>query len=125
MLGHAEEWLYRGLGGINPDPAGPGFKKFIVKPQPQTGLTSVDTQYHSIRGLIASGWQQSAAGFTMTVAVPVNTTATVTVPTSNPAAVTESGGPAATASGVTSSSQIAGALVLEVGSGHYTFAAAP
>jgi hypothetical protein len=123
MLGHAEEWLYNGLGGINPDPSGPGFKKFFIHPQPQTGLTSVDAEYHSIRGPIVSNWQQSGTGLTLTVAVPVNTTATITIPTSNPAAVTESGAPAATALGVTSSTAQTNALVLVVGSGQYVFAA--
>jgi hypothetical protein len=123
MLGHVEEWLYEGLGGINPDPAGPGFKKFIVSPQPQAGLASVSAQYHSIRGLIVSNWQRGAGGLTFAITVPVNTTATVIIPTANPSMVTESGSPAATAPGVISSSAQAAALELVVGSGQYTFAA--
>jgi hypothetical protein len=123
MLGHAEEWLYDGLGGINPDASGPGFKKFFVRPQPQTGLSSVTVQYHSIRGPIASSWQQGASGLTLAVTVPVNTTATVTIPASTPSAVTESGMAATTAPGVISSSSAAGALVLVVGSGQYHFTA--
>ena len=123
MLGHVEEWLYNGLGGINPDPAGPGFKKFFIHPQPQSALTSVDAEYHSVRGLIVSNWQQSGTGLTLSVTIPVNTTATITIPTSNPAAVTESGIPAATAPGVISNTAQAGALVLAVGSGQYVFAA--
>jgi hypothetical protein len=123
MLGHAEEWLYNGLGGINPDPSGPGWRKLFIHPQPQTGLTSVDAEYHSIRGLIVSNWQQSGTGLTLTVTVPVNATATITIPTSNPAAVTESGAPAATAPGVTSSTAQTNALVLVVGSGQYVFTA--
>jgi hypothetical protein len=123
MLGHADEWLYNGLGGINPDPTGPGFKKFFIHPQPQTGLASVDAEYHSIRGQIVSNWQQGATGLTLSVTVPVNTTATITIPTKTPAAVTESSAPAATAAGVISSTTQAGALVLVVGSGQYVFAA--
>jgi hypothetical protein len=123
MLGHADEWLYNGLGGINPDPTGPGFKKFFIHPQPQTGLASVDAEYHSIRGLIVSNWQQSGTGLTLSVTVPVNTTATITIPTSNPAAVTEGGTAAATAPGVISNNAQTGALVLVVGSGQYVFAA--
>jgi len=122
MLGHVEEWLYEGLGGIGPDPAGPGFKKFVVSPQPQAGLASVNVGYHSIRGPIASRWQQTSAGLTLAVTVPVNTTATITIPTANPDAVTEGGGPAKTANGVLSSSSQPGALVLVVGSGQYEFA---
>jgi hypothetical protein len=30
MLGHAEEWFYRGLGGIRP--AAPGFREITIKP---------------------------------------------------------------------------------------------
>jgi hypothetical protein len=123
MLGPAEEWLYNGLGGINPDPSGRGWEKFFIHPQPQTGLASIDAEYHSIRGLIVSNWQQSGTGITLTVAVPVNATATITIPTSNPTAVTESGAPAATAPGVTSSTAQTNALVLVVGSGQYVFTA--
>ena len=39
MLGHIEEWFYRGLGGISSDPSGPGFKKIIIKPQIVGDLT--------------------------------------------------------------------------------------
>jgi alpha-L-rhamnosidase len=80
-------------------------------------------QYHSIRGPIASSWQQGASGLTLAVTVPVNTTATVTIPASTPSAVTESGMAATTAPGVISSSSAAGALVLVVGSGQYHFTA--
>jgi alpha-L-rhamnosidase len=125
MLGHAEEWLYEGLGGIKPDPSGPGFKKFFVAPQPQMGLASVNVQYHSIRGPIASSWQQSGAGLSLSVTVPVNTTATITIPTTAPTAVTEGGAAATTAAGVISNSTAAGALVLVVGSGQYSFTAPP
>jgi alpha-L-rhamnosidase len=106
-----------------PTPAAPGFKKFFIHPQPQTGLTSVDAEYHSVRGLIVSNWQQSGTGLTMSVTVPANTTATITIPTSNPAAVTESGAAAATAPGVISNSVQANALLLVVGSGQYVFVA--
>jgi hypothetical protein len=123
MLGHADEWFYNGLGGINPDPSGPGWKKFFVHPQPQTGLTSVAVEYHSIRGLVVSNWQRSGTGLTLSVTVPVNTTATITIPSSNPAGVTEGGAPAATAPGVLSNTAQADALVLVVGSGQYAFAA--
>ena len=123
MLGHVDEWFYNGLGGINPDPTGPGFKKFFIHPQPQTGVTSVDAEYHSIRGLIVSNWQQGPAGLTLSVTVPVNATATVVIPTSKPANVTEDGVAAATAPGVVSNTAQADSLTLVVGSGQYVFSA--
>ena len=39
--GAVGRWLYEAVLGIRPDPAGPGFKRFILAPQPDpaTGLT--------------------------------------------------------------------------------------
>ena len=34
MLGHITEWFYKDLVGIDSDPAGPGFKKIIIRPTP-------------------------------------------------------------------------------------------
>jgi len=97
MLGHAEEWLYNGLGGINPRSERPGFQEILHSPaapdRPRLGRCRVPFHPRVDR----EHWQQSGTGFTLTVAVPVNATATITIPTSNPAAVTESGAPAATA----------------------------
>jgi alpha-L-rhamnosidase len=123
MLGHAEAWLYSGLGGINPDPSAPGFAKIVIRPQPQPGLGSVDVEYHSIRGSIKSSWVKASAGLSLNVSIPVNTSATVYIPTSTPGTVTEGGIPAASAPGVVSHSEEANALVLVVGSGQYEFVA--
>ena len=123
MLGHIEEWFYSGLGGINPDPAGPGFSKIIIRPQAPPGLASASVQYHSARGIVGSSWQRGASGLALSVTIPVNTTATVTIPTATPGSVTEDGAPAAKAPGVLSATSSAAALVLVVGSGQYHFAA--
>jgi hypothetical protein len=123
MLGHAEAWLYNGLGGINPDPSAPGFAKIVILPQPQAGLDSVDAEYHSIRGLIKSSWTKTGAGLSLNVSIPVNTSATIHIPTRMPGAVTEAGAPAASAPGVVSHAEQASELVLVVGSGQYAFAA--
>jgi alpha-L-rhamnosidase len=59
----------------------------------------------------------------MEVTIPPNTTATVVVPTSQPEAVTESGVPAAGASGVTPRGNEDAYAIFEVGSGRYAFEA--
>jgi len=33
------EWFYQDVAGIGGDPAGPGFKKIIIRPQPVGDLT--------------------------------------------------------------------------------------
>lgn len=123
MLGHAEEWLYNGLAGINPDASGSGFKKFFVRPTTPAGVASVDVEYQSMRGLVVSKWARNGAGLTLTVSVPPNTTATIVVPTSMPSAVTESGVAVAEAPGVLSSTPEGNSLRVGVASGQYVFAA--
>ena len=87
MLGHIEEWFYRGLGGISSDPAGPGFKKIIIKPQIVGDLGGANVAYESPYGRIVSNWKREGGRLTMDVTIPANTTATVFVPGESPHAV--------------------------------------
>ena len=50
MLGQITEWFYQDLAGIAADPAGPGFQKIIIRPQPVGDLTWARAGYDSIRG---------------------------------------------------------------------------
>ena len=93
MLGHVEEWLYRGLGGIRLDPASPAFKHFILRPDVPGGLEWVNVSHDSIHGRIASQWRQTSdraeKAFTWTVTIPPNTSATIFVPARDAASVRE------------------------------------
>jgi alpha-L-rhamnosidase len=121
MLGHAEEWFYRGLGGIIPDESAPGFKRFFIKPQIVPDLTWVKASYDSMFGRIASNWKRDGETLMLSVSVPPNTTATVHVPASDAAGIREGKEPAANASGARFLRMEPGAAVFEVGSGDYYF----
>jgi hypothetical protein len=121
MLGHAEEWFYRGLGGIRPDPAGPGFKRFIVAPQVVGDLVSTTATYRSMYGNIVSDWRREGDQLTLDVTVPANSSATVFVPTKDAASVAESNKPAAQADGITFLRVAPNAAVYNVQAGHYRF----
>jgi alpha-L-rhamnosidase len=116
-------WLYQSVLGIRPDPAGPGFKKFILAPQPDpaTGLISARGSYDSCHGRIISDWTGENGRFTLHAVIPANTTATVYVPAKDADGVTESGKPAAKAEGVKFLRMEGGAAVYSVGSGSYRF----
>jgi alpha-L-rhamnosidase len=128
-------WLYQSVLGIRPDPAGPGFKKFILNPQPDpaTGLTSAEGWYDSPYGRIVSNWKLVDGRISMDVTIPPNTQATVYVPVAPKpgeggpaqaaAAVMESGKPAAQVDGVKFLKMENGSAVYEVGSGSYRFSA--
>ena len=121
MLGHIEEWMYRGLGGLTVDPSGPGFKKMSIKPQIVGDLKWVECSYDSPYGQIISNWKRDEQKLTMDVTIPANTTATVYVPAKDAAAVNEFGKPAVNAKGVKFLRMENNAAVYEVASGTYQF----
>ena len=131
MLGQIMEWFYHDLAGIGCDPAGPGFKKIIINPQPVGDLTWVKASYDSIRGMIVSDWKRSGDKFTLNVTIPANTTATVYVPAKDAASVTEAGlvrrspgeggKPVAKSEGVRFLRMESGRAVFAVGGGRYSF----
>jgi alpha-L-rhamnosidase len=88
MFGSVSEWFYKSLAGIQPDPSGPGFKKFFVRPSVVGDLTWVKAHHDSMYGRIESSWKREGNKLTLTVVVPPNTSATVFVPGTS---VTESG----------------------------------
>ena len=118
-------WFYQSVLGIRPDPAGPGFKHFILAPQPDpaTGLVWARGSYQSIHGKIVSDWKISAGNFTLDATIPANTSATVYLPVRNEASVSESGKPAGTSNGVKFLRHEGGAVVYAVGAGKYHFVA--
>lgn len=122
MLGQIMEWFYADLAGIAPDPAGPGFKKILLRPQPVGDVAWVKCAYDSVRGRIESDWKRTHGRFKWTVTIPANTTATVFVPTRRAESVTEGGDVAAKSPNVRFLRQENGRAVYEIGSGTYQFA---
>jgi alpha-L-rhamnosidase len=121
MLGQIMEWFYHDLAGIGCDPAGPGFKRIIIKPSIVGDIAWAKASYDSLHGPIASEWKREAERLTLQVTVPVNTSATVYVPTRATAEVTESGEGLERNPAVRFLRQETGRAVYEVGAGHYRF----
>lgn len=121
MLGHAEEWFYTGLAGINPDPAGPAFRKIIVAPQPVGDVTWARGSYDSISGRISSSWKIADGQFSLSLSIPPNTTATVRIPAGDTAQVKENGRALQKVSGVRSFGTTNSEVIIQIGSGDYCF----
>src|SRR5690606_4876612 len=77
-FGSVAEWMFRFGLGIETD--GPGFKKILIKPQPNARMKTMSGSYKSINGLIHSGWEVSDHLLSLTVTIPVNTTARIIIP---------------------------------------------
>jgi hypothetical protein len=121
MLGQIQEWFYHDLAGIGCDPAGPGFKKIIINPQPVGDVKWVKAGYNSIRGKIVSDWKRDGDKFELNVTIPANTTAMIHVPAKSAESVTEGGRPAASRNGVMLLWMENGRAVFAVDSGKYKF----
>lgn len=73
-------WLYNTVAGIEIDPAQPGYKHTILRPQPGGGLTHASARLQTLYGELASEWKLSDGAFEWRVVVPPNTTATAHLP---------------------------------------------
>ena len=122
MFGSPTEWFFRGVAGINHHPDAVGFDHIVIRPQPAGSLTWAKGEYESVRGLISSGWEIADGVLTLTVTVPVNTTAEVHVPAASVEDVKEGDSPAAEVPGIKFLRMEHGAAVFGVGSGTYVFA---
>jgi predicted GH43/DUF377 family glycosyl hydrolase len=121
MLGHITEWFYKDLVGIDSDPAGPGFKKIIVRPAPVGDLEWAEATYKSARGPISVRWDRDGDRFKLAVTIPANTTATVYLNAAAGANVTESGVDVADSPGVSFLRRESNCNVYAIDSGSYVF----
>jgi alpha-L-rhamnosidase len=120
--GAVGDWMYRVVAGLNSDPAQPGYKHIIVRPQPGGGFTYATATLMTPYGEAASGWKIDGDRLRVTVRVPPNARATVHLPGAQLQDVREGSSPLASTPGVTRSAQVGDTVVVEIGSGNYEFA---
>ncbi len=123
MLGHAEEWFYRGLGGINVDFSAQAPRQLVLRPQVVGKLTEVQTRYVSAWGPVESNWKRGPAQTEYEIAIPDNATATVELSTSSPQALRIDEREADKAPGVIGMKSKEHEIELVLGSGHYRITA--
>jgi len=80
MLGHAEEWFYRGLAGIDFDLTRDVDERIKIHPSIVGDIRQVTASYRSRLGQIASSWHLNEAGLDMDVGIPAGVTATLVIP---------------------------------------------
>jgi len=74
------EWVYRNVCGLKPIEEEPGFKRFIVSPEPEEYLTYAKATLQSPMGEIISGWKRLEDGqVAIEVKVPFNAEALLVV----------------------------------------------
>lgn len=122
MYGDILAWFYKTLAGINPDPASPGFKHFIIKPQLHL---SAKATYNSVYGEIVSDWYLLKSNrYGLKVTVPPNTTATIYLPTTEPQQIEEGGHRLEKSDAIKNISTEGNLTVIDVAAGTYQFTTA-
>jgi len=116
------EWLYRVVAGLDIDEQNPGYKHILIQPHPGGGFTHVKARHESLYGPIESGWRLADQKMMVNIEIPPNTTATVRLPKAKLADVKESGQRPDKTEAISNVIQDGDAVVLQVGSGRYSFA---
>lgn len=119
MFGDAEEWFYRGLGGINVDLARQGSSRIILSPAVLNPIKWVHTRYLSALGPIQSDWQREGTQVVYDFAVPANATATIEIKSAAPHSVTVNGVEPSKTAGEISMQIKPDSVNFVVGSGYY------
>lgn len=124
MLGHVEEWFYRGLGGINMNFSAPARQQLVLRPELVGKLAWVHSSYWSAWGEVESNWQRGPEQTTYEFVIPANATATVELKTAAPDQVNIDGMGVAKTPGVLDSKVTPRGVSIVLGSGHYRVIAA-
>jgi len=121
MLGHAEEWFYRGLAGIDFDFTRDADSRIRIHPSIVDNLQSVTATFESKVGKIESGWSRSGAALQMDVSIPTGTTATIVLPATYSKSITVNGRDLRPGKGIRSMQRENGTLRCVVAGGRYHF----
>ena len=80
MLGHAEEWFYRGLAGIDFDLNRSEAERIRLEPALTSGAPGGSATVTTTLGAISSSWQKSGNKWSATFQIPAGAQATVILP---------------------------------------------
>jgi hypothetical protein len=119
MLGHGEEWFYRGLAGLSIDMARSPDDAITLAPSLLAGVASASASYRSPMGPIELAWHRSGKTAGIEVSVPPGAQSLLKLPAA--AGWRESGTQAVHAPGVIDAQESAEGLSLRLGSGSYHF----
>jgi alpha-L-rhamnosidase len=132
MFGSVGAWFYQALAGIKVGADGPGYRQIRIEPQIARDLAWASGTVETVRGTVSSAWSHFPGATSLEVTIPVNSQARIVIPTEAKATevvvregeqvVWDKGQYVPGVPGVTGASQERdGSIVVEVGSGRYSF----
>jgi len=122
-FGAVGDWMYQNIGGIDLDAAAPGYRHARIAPRPGAGLTSANASIETGYGKLSTAWKFEGQRFVLDVTVPANTSAEITMWDARLDEVREGGVSLTARDGIRAAHQRGTDVVVDVGSGNYSFAA--
>ena len=129
LFGSIGKFFYREIAGITL--AAPGFRKIMIRPRVFGDLEFARATLETVRGHLSVEWRRTKDSFTLTTTVPVNATADVYLPKQGPEPATVIEGDKTIwvsgalmtndSSGIGGGREDEKSVILEIGSGTYTF----
>ena len=80
MLGHAEEWFYRGLGGIDINMNQQEPRQITIHPAFLAEVPEARAEVHTVLGTVHSSWTRTGSNISWRVMIPAGSYATLTLP---------------------------------------------
>ncbi|MGH9618006.1 MAG: family 78 glycoside hydrolase catalytic domain, partial [Acidobacteriaceae bacterium] len=93
MLGHAEEWFYRGLAGIDFDRTRAADRRILIHPAIVGNVRNAAASFQSSLGEIKSSWSRTGNTLNMEIEIPDGATATILFPPAFRKSITVNGHP--------------------------------
>jgi alpha-L-rhamnosidase len=121
MMGHAMEWFYSGLAGINQRDSSVAYKHIVISPQLVSDLKWVNSCFNSPYGKIISNWKIKRKNFLLDVEIPVNTDAEIILPLAESIYIFENNKRIIQSKGNKTMINASGSVGIKVGSGKYSF----
>ncbi len=112
MLGHGDEWFYRGLAGLSIDMARGPDDAIHLTPSLLPGIDHASASFHSPMGDISIAWRQTSTSASIDVSIPAGATAHLKLPSTRRWRESSLGSPSLAAKDLT------------LGSGRYRFLSA-
>lgn len=75
--GAVGEWMFRVMAGLETSEKEGGYQHTVIAPRIGGGLTEAGASFRSVYGRVSSHWEVQGERITLTVEIPVNTTAEI------------------------------------------------
>jgi alpha-L-rhamnosidase len=80
MLGHGEEWFYRGLAGIDFDLSRRNADRIRLRPALESGASDASATVNTVLGQISSSWHRNGKDWSAKFVIPAGCQATLILP---------------------------------------------